>query len=611
MGQSYQIADEARWDRLKSLVEKFEQIRVEQMKKCIEVANTAISATTAFDTKREIQDFCYRRGSNLTKSTPLIAESKRSHRDSSLNETSSSIRSTSGRVRSLLRRKPKNDTPQKLTESSFAHIHEEPVAQSEAFQPQVNATSSVPAQMDHENVDLTEPPSNEIIQNRSPLMPTNNVLPNESSTIDSEGYTVPPPDNSVITNAMGNLSDEPQELGHDPYSTQLLKFDIKANAVHNEENNQEAKATLTRMASLLRESSPTVSRRSRGRRDNVRSSTLDSNVSAKLSLWSVPHGGDIVRKGSNMSLRSTSDVASTNPFRQSSFDLSTPTSIHTLSTQGSRSPSLAHESPWQLHPISESSQPQVYANIRETVDMSVDLALRNQVRVSGQIKLIYNGPIPATTPLLIRLKSTDKLETITPNPAYVEPFEDQTDIYALKTEMLENNRGMPVSCFTYQLQLNNEDRSLLPIQLYPSWKCTEEHSLLMIKYQINPSFEPRKGQAMVCVKFDQVPVNSAQSTPQAVWDATKCQLTWTAEALLEQQQQYQQALQTEGVNQKPPRLLAKFVTQKKGGPQPVVLKYYCKDTLASNISVEAVPVFGSSLEVKQVHTLVKSGNLSF
>ncbi|KAG0169404.1 hypothetical protein DFQ30_003677 [Apophysomyces sp. BC1015] len=624
--ESYQAVDEARWDRLKSLVEKFEQCRVEQMTKCIEVATTTISAATAFDTKQEINYFCSHHGEKLAKHSPLTPEADSLYRNSALNETSTSLRSAGVRVKSLLRRKPKNDMPSKLTESSFAHIDEEPPTHSEVPEPGgsniLPGTPQISNDNTHQGTPSKTPSSDTGSQNKSLAdvhsgnsfngsatnKPFDNAFRSESPVLDGEGYSVPPPDRSFISNAMEKFTDEPDELDFDPYGSQRLKFDIKANAVHNEEDNQEAKATLTRMASLLRENSPTVSRRSRGRRENTRSTTADSTISTgRSSLNAFSNNSEIVRKGSNMSLGSTSDIASSNPFRQSSFDVSTPTSMNTMSSLSSRSPSLAYESPWQLHPIAESSQPQIYATIKETVDMLTEAASQKSVLASGQIKLAYNGPVPAMNPLLIRLKSTDQFENITPNPVYIEALQDQTDVYALKAGMFESNRGMPVPCFSYQLRLGSDSLDVLPLRLSPSWKCTEEQSLLMVKYQTSPAFEPRKGQVVVCAKFDQVPVLGVQSTPQAVWDASKCQLTWTTEVLVDQQQ----SLQTEGAGQRPPRLLAKFLTQQQGSPQAVMLKYYCRDALASNISVEAVPAFGSMLDVKQVHTLVKSGNLSF
>lgn len=281
----------------------------------------------------------------------------------------------------------------------------------------------------------------------------------------------------------------------------------------------------------------------------------------------------------------------TNPYYQSYIDVSTPTSIRTMSSSASHSPSLSHEIPTQLQPIPEVSQPQLYASIVETTRR--DESTGDKVHVTGQIKMIYNGPSDCTSLLLLRLGNLDA-DAIVPDSTFVETWHDEPGLYVLKSQAFgESHRRTPVSCFRYQVDTSMER---LPMQLLPAWRCNGDASYLIVKYKTNENFTTSNSQLAVCVKFDSVPVSHVQSTPQGTWDPTKQLLTWSTEAL---------TASSSG------RLLAKFITNEKGSPAPVILKYICKDSLASNVIMEAVPASGSTLQVKQIQTMVRSDNILF
>lgn len=301
-----------------------------------------------------------------------------------------------------------------------------------------------------------------------------------------------------------------------------------------------------------------------------------------------------VHANSSFSSRSTTP---TNPFHYAApTDLATPTSLHTTSSSASQSPALSY-----LQAIPEASQPQIYGLIAESISRTPEHG--GKTHVSGSIKILYNGPTNTAEPLLLRVCNVNG--TISPNNGYVETWEGHPDVFALKSNAFEGEqRRSAVVAFTYQ---QDSSADVLPLYLAPSWKCVEGASFLIVKYKVNEQIPlSSKTQLAVCVKFDKVPVTNVQSTPQGSWDPSKKVLTWTTEALQQQQQQQQQSQQ-----QQPARLLAKFTTEGQASPVPINLRYYCKDSLASNVTLEAVPASGSTLQVSQVQKLVKSDEILF
>ncbi|KAG2227163.1 hypothetical protein INT45_003893, partial [Circinella minor] len=603
--ENHQHLEEARLIRLKSLVEKFEQIQTDQMLKRMEIANITMSAATAYDVSGEIDRFCQTRGKNLQKASASnnnnnnndIKSRRLSYDDrqgnGSIRTTSTTASSpgesprTGGQKTSKLkstfslRRKTRNGSALRIPDANgFGTIDEEELsAKVTSVQRPASSRSkgSYIQQTESErNVPFSSslaPASTHSQEQQQP--PLQAVQP---PTVDAEGYSVPPPDHSEFSAAVMNDNNSGFD-GNSTHDSQRFKIDIHEDTV-DKGDKKENDATLTRVASLLRDKTPSVSRRPRGRRENIRSMQIES-------------GSQIFKneEGSNVSSTATTP---TNPFH--SFETSTPTSS---SSVVSHSPAMSHEIPNHLRSIPETQQPQVHASIVELTERDPQAGKDGPIRIHGQIKLVYNGPSSSTIPLLLKLGhlgGADENISFTANPQFVEPWNNEPDVYALKVKAFDERRRQPVPCFKYQLYVKSD--TSLPIQLKPAWKCTDDTTYVILNYVTNSQkFVPEKSQVAICIKYDQVPVNNVQSTPQGSWDTSKKQLTWMTDAIAQSSQSS--------------RLLAKFSTSGKGSPAPVILKYYCKDILMSNMSIEAVPASGSTLAVKQVQTVVRSDKIAF
>ncbi|CDH57954.1 hypothetical protein RO3G_10108 [Lichtheimia corymbifera JMRC:FSU:9682] len=586
----HQLLEESRLQRLKALVEQFSQLQTDQMMKRMEIANVTMSAASAFDVQSELEQFCQSRGHGMAKASATTSasiphsESRRHSLDGrqSSNGSYSQVSepemarppSKTSRVRSTfsIRRKTRNGSATRLPDTPS--IAEEP---SRGSYYHADANSSRASHSSRGNISNPSTPPAQMPASTS-LQPSEQSQTQQTPQVDSEGYSIPPPDRSAYTMA---VQDDNASFDTDSASLQTgqrLKIDIRNDAIQ-KENDPEAHAALNRMSTLLRDRTPSISRRPRGRRDNTRSMQIDPGHG------NTNKNDDAIVQGS--SVISSASTTPTNPFHQNSFDLSTPSS---------QSPTLSHDIPSsnQLQSITETGQSQIYASIVEIVER--DPQADDSVRVTGHIKLVYNGSTALTDPLLLRLHSPSKEAMVKPNPTFVEPWQqgDDPEIYRLKPEAFENYRRTPVPCFAYQLQTSS---SVLPMQLSPAWKCTPDASYLIVKHKMADDVSLSKSQLAVCVKFDQATVTNVQSTPQGAWDVSRKQLTWTNEAILQ--------------SKDASKLLAKFITSEQGSPVPVALKYYCKDVLVSGAAIEAVPAYGSTLQIKQVQQVVKSDKVYF
>ncbi|ORY93491.1 hypothetical protein BCR43DRAFT_527035 [Syncephalastrum racemosum] len=589
--EHHQRLEEARLHRLKDLVEKFEQVQTDQMLKRMEICNATLMSANEFEPQAEMLDFCEAHGKGLRKLSdnqprrPSADSAMRPQQQQSSSTLSSdardaqSVHSTSQEppkpssktkspLRSFsLRRKTRNGSATRLPDTAIATIDESvetpnspSYSQSATHLP---ASANGPSQPQVAAAAATSSP--DLTANSMPNLQTN-LQASQAPAVDSEGFSIPPANRQSFM-PMADAAGGSQSL--DEFDTeslqaaQRIKFDIRDSAVKTDED-KEADATMTRMATLLRAKTPSVSRRPRGRREMRNSMQVEP-----ASQISPIH---VARPGATEDAPPTVSSGSASPANP--FQTSTPTSVS--SNAVSRSPSLSSAVLFSSgstpgSPGSEAAQ--LYASIVETVETD-----GQGCKLQGQVKLVYNGPT-TQGPLLFKLSGNVDL---VPDLTYVEPWGDaENALYSLKAAAFP--RRTPILCFTYQV-----DNVPRPVQMTPAWKCIEGTTFLILKYK--QTLDRQKSQVATCVKVQDEPtVTGVQSTPQGGWDPSKCQLTWST---LEEEQG---------------RLLAKFIVEGIGEPGLVALKFYSKDTLLSGVSFEAVPAHGSILELKQVQMVTRSG----
>ncbi|KAI8082339.1 hypothetical protein BDF21DRAFT_417631 [Thamnidium elegans] len=542
-----QKMDESRLSRVKESVAKFEQIQSQQLMKRAELTKKTLSVANAFDIQHDIRDFCSERSKGLA----LLRPRSNSH-DSQRSTTSSN------KFKSVFMKKKKQDK-----EHSYSSDQHSLHSISESLDTTIPVATKLPS------VTSTNESSLPNIQQGIPL-------------VDAEGYSIPITTGQFPTIASDLSSrNKSDDLDSDFQSLKLnqkLQINIKDDTVPVETT--EANDTFNKMASMLRERTPTITRRPRGRRESsiIRSQTdssLNSMYNDSNMANSVTSLSSLRSSTSNpflQSQQSTSpSLSNTTPFSSSPQQVHTPTSEVTTTN-------------WQLQPIMEDQQPDLHFSIHEKTNM---IDKHHQLVVDGQVFVTYTGQ--TNTPIQINPFQIQGIQQLIPNPQYITSTDQN---YIIETNQLP--QGQAVLCFTYRVSLNGDGRIALPIRLLPSWKCVDGISYLMIKHNRHPLVKDVKGS--VHVFYDKV--NSVQSTPQGTWQTeTKC-LTWQLEDLLHQYEQQ------EGN----PRLLAKFLLEENhvGTIQPIHFNYLVKGALVTGFTIDLV----DNQPLKQtLETTVQSENI--
>ncbi|KAI8356187.1 hypothetical protein BD560DRAFT_492133 [Blakeslea trispora] len=551
----HQKVDQARLARLKFMVEKFETLQSDHLEKQVQMTHIALSSVKEFDVEHDIRDFCKERGKGLQTLTP---KSMPMRPRSSTTNSHDSTRSTN-KFKSVFGRRKKSQD--QLSQFDYP-----------------NHPITTPVDTNHA---LTAVTPNTIVPNPLIDIVPSRAQPNPASLVDSEGYSIPPKTTSTYTHAFGSdvsSKESPSDIESDMQSlswSQRYQVSIKDSIVQEETN--QANESFNKMASILRERTPTVTRRARGRRENAPRSQTYSTL-----FTTGPATNASQTRSNSMIFLSSSE---TNPFlATSSFippHMPSSPSLHSLKARTS-------EASLQLQSIPEAQQtqqeqliPPLSASVRESV-MIVD---PDTIHVTGQVLLHCQDTSLGSIPL--RLQYNSHLSGLTACSPRITANPDGD--YLFDTDGL--TQGQSVACFTYK---TTASVSALPFQLSASWKCVQDVSYLIVKHGKNLDISSTDIKGNIYVVMDDT-VTNVQSTPQGVWDTSSKRLTWHIRDLL---QQYQGP---EGPQQ---RLLAKFYVNQAGTPQPLCFSYLLKNYSISGLSVQS-----SAIEIKQTGCVIQSESL--
>ncbi|KAI8644542.1 Muniscin C-terminal mu homology domain-containing protein [Parasitella parasitica] len=575
----HQKIDEARLTRLKALVEDFEKIQSEQLMKRVEMASITLSAAEVFNVQHDINDFCKERGKGLT----TLGHDGNSDTAAHDRERSSTIIShdshrSTNKFKSVFMKKKKTES----NEYSSQHDGYSDVAKEDHMRSFISETATQPVPNHGEVPSGIE---------ESISTPTTNSTP----LVDAEGFSIPQSSNSFPTIASDissrNASDDLDSDFQSLKLNQKLQINIKNDALHEESVN--ANESFNKMANMLRERTPTITRKARGRRDLVNRSQTESTLFSST----LSYGLDSLRTNSMLS-NASNDTGNSNPFMAapsptiSNNDFSTN---YTLK-QPSQSPALSNSgitltdtpSSW-LQPIPEVNYQQTSQHLHISILEKITLTSPDSLLISGQINISYHGPASASS-VALQLHHIDGMEQLSPNPQFIT---QENGVYLLNTSNFQSDVQVP--CFAYEL---NTSTLALPVQLSPSWKCIDGVSYLMIKHSKNAVNDTSTLNGSVQVSMPDQQVTNVQSSPQGIWEVTKHRLTWKLDDLLQQYAQNKEDSQQ--------RLLAKFYVNGHSSPQPVHLNYQWHNSLASGLSVSC-----ESIEIKQTATTVQSHQIVY
>ncbi|KAI8981724.1 Muniscin C-terminal mu homology domain-containing protein [Mycotypha africana] len=638
--QLHQKVDESRLNRMKTVVERFEQIQSGQLMERVKMSKVTLTQAEAFNAQHDISDFCTQRAKALSSSSSPTLDtsstpSKTSKRFSTISHSFDPHRSTNKFKSVFMKKKKHSDMLSDPDDHSSSHTGYSAVTEEELSTPLdatllISPPSTSPSIVDH--FSTTTNTAQHVPLSRPPTTTTTSGM-NTVPLVDSDGYAIPSNPHhatQIASDVSSRNTLDDVESFQSLKLNQKLQINIKEDAV--KEDTNIANESYTKMATMLRERAPTLNRRARGRREKefffvstlTRSqtdTTLTNNPSAHsadssprvVSMMAVSsHSGNSTNpflKGPSFSAiyarsdtampRSSSMVHATHmspepPSPSSSSCNSRATTswppLQSIPEVTTADPSTAVSSPFPplgqaaaaaaataaAAASSSSQSTYITASITETTH-TTDPSL---LHVTGRIQ-IYLERMHATAPaeVPLRLKHTNGIRHLEPNTEYLRVVseDEEGEVYMLQTDKIDHSQAIPL--FTYDMML--DATRALPIRLSPSWKCVEGTSYLILKYQPRPSAFDSHGDITghVSVDMSQERVQHVQSTPQGRWDQQKRRLTWKLSDVLA----HYAAQGTEEA--RPPRLLAKFYVEGQSSPAPIYLNYRIQNTLLSGIQL--------------------------
>ncbi|KAI9250935.1 Muniscin C-terminal mu homology domain-containing protein [Phascolomyces articulosus] len=431
--------------------------------------------------------------------------------------------------------------------------------------------------------------------------------------VDAEGYTIPPPDRAAwpsdnnINNGSSLHDDDFFSDNGSVFSNQQSKLKVDIKNEVKEEDAQHAAVALTRVSSMLKEKSPTMSGKRRGRRETQRNTRLLDPVqeskpasspvaSSPLAVSSSPFEDDHGKATEPVVGVQLQDVPAPVQLEDPSVQPVTTPQKETIPVEeqhihgaqlfdGSieQQPTIITTAPVVEPPT---AKPNIKVHITESMHCLMKGGTVVRSTVLGEVKIAYHGPADTMgRPVYFRLEHVDQLERITPNTGYIRPVSEeeqgQEGVYQLDTNMFNLAGDSPIPCIKYQVKQqsqpqnesgdNNNDDMTLPIQVKPMWKCEDQQTLLLVKYQKNQhNTLAHHLHGIFFMTTVSGNVQNVQSVPGGQWMVDQDKMVWP---MGEWQGNEERVLR------------AKFSTKEQGSPQSLQIRFEVKDRLVSSLDV--------------------------
>lgn len=370
---------------------------------------------------------------------------------------------------------------------------------------------------------------------------------NQNSTpsilVDDEGFSIPPSDRSPWTmttspTTTSAISSDEQQDSNDLasmdsgslYSTSRLKLDIKAESVVVEDA-KSSQVALTRVASMLKETNPSATKRPRGRRE-LRSQLLHGNT---LTLPT--------------SLQEDSTLTATDTLSPFAHDDDEEHPVITCDPPANR--------------LGLEDEPTLSVRITEVIHAQLRQGEAQRLMVTGEVALLYQGPKDQPIHFLVKHNGTET----TLLAEGIQRWQDTDDgvIYQLTPDKIDTTY---TTCIKYRQAQEPSSHLVVPLLVKPMWKCDGDQARLMIKY--SQANEVTMDQVMMLTHVDGN-CHSAQSLPPGQWVMDQQKMVWSSLDAGEQV------------------IRAKFFTASLATPQPIAVRFEMRDQLFSSLQVVEQP----------------------
>ncbi|KAK9720202.1 hypothetical protein K7432_004293 [Basidiobolus ranarum] len=534
----YNKVDSTRLSCLKTTFSRYVELEIEQNKAQIQQHEQTLNTVLQFSIQEELDSFCANKPQNF-------------ERIVSINENA---------------------------------IATEPVQRSNGFDRTNTDHSDRYSQPVQSNTFNFEEPTNLAIDN-SDINPFRNNGPSAlpTTTVDSEGYSVPSTESTAWTQMAGEpntlLADENEANGA------RMKIDIQDKVITEEP--AEASKALTRVSSTLRLKNTIKRNTLRGRRDTRnRTSSVEWLERNNSNGTQIAPGTTITTSSLEARLESL-DGAAKSTDANGTFKFP-DAGRNTLARRDSVMPRLS------MFPsnLSLSSGNSEHTGTSETNGLNGFVSeVVNVLFNNGQIsKVFITGEVSisgaSVNPIKIAIKDVKSFERLIPNQNFISPIDEETGIYELNIGALTQSNVSKATIFKYQLHIDEAQRSqYVPILLSSVWKCEETLTSLVVTYQANPDclLKGSLSEASIVLPVDDN-VTHVQSKPLGVWNAEKQRLLW-------------QVADIDFNSNESQKLLARFETKTQGHPASVAAKFTHKESILSPMHFELTDVENGSVNL--------------
>lgn len=224
------------------------------------------------------------------------------------------------------------------------------------------------------------------------------------------------------------------------------------------------------------------------------------------------------------------------------------------------------------------------SSIVETVSARFEQGQTVSSSIIGEIAMAYNSADFNSTHGLehIRLEHFSALEKVAPNPAFINQSPEKEGEYTVNLANLSRTQV----AFKYQLRGDQATSTHLPLLLTPAYKIEAAQSMVIVSYQLHPSFILPDGRtsitfhnAMIALTLDGARASGCQSKPVGTFSREKNLVYWQLGDI------------TLSPGSAPEKLLARFTTDGEAKGGSVEARW--------EISGEHATGLGSALSVSQ------------
>ncbi|KDN37659.1 hypothetical protein K437DRAFT_251770 [Tilletiaria anomala UBC 951] len=433
--------------------------------------------------------------------------------------------------------------------------------------------------------------------------------------VDSEGYSIPPPDRKPwefgarVSSLMDGDGDD-DVVSNLAASHRVSTMSINAAPVPQANSAEDQEALEKMRATLGAPKAAPIRRNTTSRRDrrDVRNTVYNPALGEEsrpmsqfgLGALTIPERGDAAAAESSaagsahpspLAATSTQSLFAT---KSGASSASRTADGRTQSMLSNVSSSRAAADPFTNTALGASG---ISTAITETVNVLFSGKELSKIMVVGEVGLSLKDVV-STEPLHIRVDAFEQLEKAAPNPAFLtaiygRPGEYKLDVAALLAQGIGGTAQATV--LKYQLYVSDDPirrRRYLPLDVSAQWRCEDTQTSLLLSYSVNPDSklctasansdeqEARLHGISFVVGITPSNVSSVMSKPSGTWIAESKKMQWALPDEL--------SLGSTAASATVQKVLARFQVDAKSTPQPVGVRWTVRGKTLSALGISVV-----------------------